>query len=148
VGVVSAWWWSWLLTAVGVTGFVLAGRKVWWAWYVNIACQFLWLAYALITEQYGFIVASGVYFVVFTRNAVRWTREQFAKPCWSCGEVIPGTCGCDPELKGAAGERQRQIEHFKECDCHDSWDQCPCADGGHPADRPCGCCPLGTGLCG
>lgn len=75
----SAWWWSWLLTAVGVTGFVLAGRKVWWAWYVNIACQFLWLAYALITAQYGFIVASGVYFVVFTRNAIRWTREHRAE---------------------------------------------------------------------
>lgn len=70
------WWWSWLLTAVGVCGFILAGRKVWWAWYVNIACQFLWLAYAVITAQYGFIVASCVYFVVFTRNAIRWTRER------------------------------------------------------------------------
>jgi len=39
-------------------------------------------------------------------------------------------------------------EHFKTCLCHDSWDQCPCADGGHPADHSCGCCPLGTGLCG
>jgi len=40
------------------------------------------------------------------------------------------------------------IEHFKTCDCHDSWDQCPCAEGGHPVDGSCGCCPLGTGLCG
>lgn len=72
----GAWWWSWLLTAVGVTGFVLAGRKVWWAWYVNLACQGLWLTYALVTSQYGFIVASGIYVVVFTRNAIRWTREH------------------------------------------------------------------------
>ena len=77
--VMSAWWWSWLLTAVGVTGFVLAGRKVWWAWYVNIGCQFLWLAYALVTEQYGFIVASCVYFVVFTKNAIRWTADHRAE---------------------------------------------------------------------
>lgn len=40
------------------------------------------------------------------------------------------------------------IEHFKVCDCHDSWDQCPCGDGGHPADGSCGCCPFGIGLCG
>ena len=39
-------------------------------------------------------------------------------------------------------------EHFKTCDCHDSWDQCPCAEGGHPLDRDCGCCPLGAGICG
>lgn len=71
-------YWSWLLTAVGVTGFILAGRKVWWAWYVNLACQGLWLAYALATHQYGFIVASAVYTVVFTRNAVAWTREHHA----------------------------------------------------------------------
>ena len=28
-------YWSWLLTAVGLTCFWLAGRKVWWAWYVR-----------------------------------------------------------------------------------------------------------------
>ena len=39
-------YWSWLLTAVGLTCFWLAGRKVWWAWYVGIAGQALWLAYS------------------------------------------------------------------------------------------------------
>lgn len=68
--------WSWLLTIVGVTGFILAGRKVWWAWYINLACQILWFAYAIVTAQYGFIVAALVYSVVFTQNAVKWTRER------------------------------------------------------------------------
>jgi hypothetical protein len=68
--------WSWLLTAVGVAGFVLVGRKIWWSWYVNIGCQFLWLAYALSTHQYGFVVGSAVYFGVFARNAQRWTAEH------------------------------------------------------------------------
>lgn len=72
--------WSWILTAVGLTGFVLAGRKVWWAWYVNLACQGLWFAYALVTEQFGFIVASVVYTFVFAQNAVRWTRERHVIP--------------------------------------------------------------------
>ena len=73
------WAWSWLLTAVGLTGFVLAGKKIWWCWYVNLACQGLWLAYALATKQYGFIVASAVYTVVFAQNARRWTQEHRAE---------------------------------------------------------------------
>lgn len=71
-----AWWWSWLLTVVGVTGFVLAARRVWWAWYVNLGCQGLWVAYALVTEQPGFIAASAVYTAVFAHNAAKWTRDH------------------------------------------------------------------------
>lgn len=70
------WYWSWILTIVGVTGFYFVAQKKWWAWFINIGCQFLWLAYALITEQYGFIAASAIYFVVFSRNAYKWTREH------------------------------------------------------------------------
>ncbi len=70
-------WWSWALTIVGVTGFFLAGKKVWWCWYINIACQFLWLAYALVTEQYGFLVGVVVYSIVFIKNAKSWTEEHF-----------------------------------------------------------------------
>ena len=68
--------WSWLLTAVGLTGFIFVGRKAWWAWYINIACQVLWFVYALVSEQYGFLVAALAYTVVFTRNANRWTIEH------------------------------------------------------------------------
>ena len=72
------WYWSWVLTAVGLTGFILAGRKIWWAWHINIACQVLWFTYAIVTEQYGFVVAALVYTVVFTQNATRWTKERNA----------------------------------------------------------------------
>jgi hypothetical protein len=74
----DGWYWSWVLTSIGLAGFWLAGRRVWWCWYVNIACQGLWFAYAIITDQWGFIVASLVYTVVFTQNAIRWTREHKA----------------------------------------------------------------------
>lgn len=69
-------WWSWALTLIGVSGFWLAGRKVWWAWYVNIANQALWLAYALTTQQWGFLLGIPVYLAVFVPNALRWTREH------------------------------------------------------------------------
>lgn len=69
-------YWSWLLTAVGLTGFILAGKKVWWCWYINIGCQVLWFAYAIVTDQYGFIVAALAYTFVFTKNAIAWTKER------------------------------------------------------------------------
>jgi hypothetical protein len=67
---------SWVVTVVGVTGFVLAGKKVWWAWYVNIGCQALWVTYALVTHQWAFIIASTIYTLTFTKNAIAWTREH------------------------------------------------------------------------
>jgi len=72
--------WSWVLSIVGLAGFFLAGKKVWWAWYVNIANQVLWTAYALIAEQWGFLVGTVFYFVVFTRNAYLWTKEHKSRP--------------------------------------------------------------------
>ena len=68
--------WSWVLSLIGVAGFWLAGRKVWWCWYVNIANQIIWTAYALITEQWGFLVGVAVYSWVFIGNAAKWTREH------------------------------------------------------------------------
>ena len=68
--------WSWSLTAVGVTGLWIAGRGYWWAWLIGLAAQVLWLAYALTTEQYGFIVSAFAYGFVYARNARRWWSEQ------------------------------------------------------------------------
>lgn len=68
--------WSWALTAVGVTCFFLAGRKVWWTWYVGLGGQVLWLIYAIVTRQYGFLVGTAAYSWVYVQNAVRWTREH------------------------------------------------------------------------
>lgn len=69
-------WWSWALTAGGLATFVLAGKKVWWAWYVGMAGQFLWLAYSLITAQWGFLVGVVAYSAVYVRNAYLWTKEH------------------------------------------------------------------------
>lgn len=69
-------WFSWALSVGGLIGFFLAGRKVWWAWYVNIANQVLWTFYAFATEQWGFLAATGFYMYVFSRNAYLWTKEH------------------------------------------------------------------------
>jgi hypothetical protein len=68
--------WSWVLTFIGVSGFYLAGRKIWWAWYINIANQTIWAAYAVVTHQWGFLAGIPVYLLVFIPNAIRWTKER------------------------------------------------------------------------
>lgn len=73
--------WSWVLTLIGVSGFWLAGRKVWWAWYINIANQAIWTAYAFVTRQWGFLLGVPIYLAVFVPNAIRWTREHRSAAC-------------------------------------------------------------------
>ncbi|AWN03525.1 hypothetical protein PBI_HYPERION_7 [Microbacterium phage Hyperion] len=76
--------WSWLLTIVGATCFYLAGglngRKVWWAWYIGLFAQALWLTYALLDLEHrmGFLVGVALYGFVYVRNCVNWTREHRA----------------------------------------------------------------------
>lgn len=68
---------SWIVTILGLVGFWLAGKKVWWCWYVNIANQLAWVIFALITDYYAFLLGTAFYFVVFSRNAWLWTTEHF-----------------------------------------------------------------------
>lgn len=71
-----AWWWSWLLTAIGVTGLYFAGKKRPWAWLIGLGAQFLWAAYAIVTDQWGFLVSAAAYGWVYARNARLWMRQD------------------------------------------------------------------------
>lgn len=68
--------WSWVLTTIGLAGFFLAGKKIWWCWYVNIFNQILWLTYSIVTQQWGFLVGTVAYTIVFTKNAIEWTKNR------------------------------------------------------------------------
>jgi hypothetical protein len=70
------WWWSWLLTAVGVAGLWLAGSKRNIGWLIGLAAQGLWVAYALATRQYGFLVSAACYATVYFRNWYRWNKAS------------------------------------------------------------------------
>jgi len=69
-------WWSWLLTAVGVTGLYFAGRKRSLGWAIGLGAQVLWVAYALTTDQYGFLVSAGAYGWIYAKNLRAWRAEQ------------------------------------------------------------------------
>jgi hypothetical protein len=73
-------YWSWIVTIIGLIGFYLAGRKIWWSWYINIANQLLWTIFAVATEQWGFLLGVPLYLFVFIKNAYSWTKEHYESP--------------------------------------------------------------------
>lgn len=71
-----AWWWSWLLMVVGVTGMFLAGRRRWEGWAIGLVSELLWLLYAWDTKQWGFVPFALAYAAVYARNAISWRGSQ------------------------------------------------------------------------
>lgn len=69
-------WWSWILTAIGISGLWAVGSKKAWGWFVGISAQVLWVAYSLATEQYGFLVSALAYGTVYVRNYLSWRESR------------------------------------------------------------------------
>jgi hypothetical protein len=68
------WWWSWLLMTLGITGLWLAGSKDKTGWLISLFAQVLWIIYAIVSEQYGFIVSALAYSFVYLRNFKKWVN--------------------------------------------------------------------------
>lgn len=69
-------WWSIALAAVGILGIYLAGKKNLWGWAVGVGAQLLWIVYAIVTGQWGFILSALAYGWVYGLNWWRWARER------------------------------------------------------------------------
>ena len=69
-------WWSYTLAAIGVFGLWLTGRKLWQGFAVGVAVQFLWIAYAIVTEQWGFIGSALAFGWMNAWNLRKWLRER------------------------------------------------------------------------
>ena len=73
--------WSYILTAIGVFGLWLAGRKDWRGWLVGLSAQGVWLAYAVATQQWGFILSAFAYGWVYALNIWRMRRKSPKGAC-------------------------------------------------------------------
>jgi hypothetical protein len=69
-------YWSWILAVIGVAGIYFVGRKTLWGWFVLLFNEIVWVAYALITEQYGFIVSAVAYAAVYIRSYLHWKSDE------------------------------------------------------------------------
>lgn len=69
-------YWSWILAAIGVTGIYVVGKKNMWGWLVLCVNECIWIAYALATKQYGFIVMALSYAAVYIKSYIQWRKEE------------------------------------------------------------------------
>lgn len=69
-------WWSISLAAIGILGIWLAGRKNLWGWAVGVLAQVLWMVYAIVTQQWGFILSALAYGWIYGLNWWKWAREH------------------------------------------------------------------------
>jgi hypothetical protein len=68
-------YWSYVLAAIGVVGIFFVGRKHRWAWLWLIFNECLWIIYAVVTNQYGFIFAAVAYTLVYIKSFMSWKSE-------------------------------------------------------------------------
>lgn len=68
--------WSVGLAAIGITGLILAGRYNLWGWFVGFVAQFLWIAFGILSGQYGFILSGIAYGAVYARNFWLWRERE------------------------------------------------------------------------
>ena len=72
--------WSFALTAVGLVGLWLTGLKNRWGFAVGVLAQVMWFTYAVVTQQWGFIASCILFGFLYSRNFIRWSREEAAAP--------------------------------------------------------------------
>jgi hypothetical protein len=65
-----------VLSVIGVAGMLVIGAGRWWGWLIALANECLWLVFAVLTKQYGFIIGAAVYGTVNTYNALRWRQNH------------------------------------------------------------------------
>jgi hypothetical protein len=67
--------WSISLAAIGILGIYLAGNKSPLGWAVSFSAQAMWIVFAIVTAQYGFILSALAYGWVYGRNYLRWRKD-------------------------------------------------------------------------
>lgn len=73
-------WWSFALTAVGVLGIYISGKKNYWGWGIGLGAQVLWFIYAIATQQWGFIISCFAYGYVYAKNFRKWRKDAAKLP--------------------------------------------------------------------
>jgi len=64
--------WSFGLAAIGLLGLYVSSRGDARGFLFGVVAQMLWIAYAVDTGQYGFLITAGAYGLLYVRNYQRW----------------------------------------------------------------------------
>jgi hypothetical protein len=115
-------YWGWILSLLGLAGFYVTGKKIWWGWWLNVGAQAVWYAYAIATQQWGFLVMTTMYTFMFTKNALAWTKEHRSEnEGWDFNEYthLQERLGSDMERERVEGEgEEKEHRHQFVVDLH------------------------------
>jgi hypothetical protein len=75
---------SWCLAPFGLLGMYIVGLKRRWGWVVSMITQSLWATYAIGTGQYGFLIGTVSYFIVYLKNWLGWKAPAAGPLCPRC----------------------------------------------------------------
>lgn len=99
--------WSWILAAIGICGIFLVGRKTIWGWLILCVNECLWIAYALATDQYGFIAMALAYAAIYIKSFIHWRNDDAISEAKSAAEE--GHIQSVPDINKLM-EKQRDFE--------------------------------------
>ncbi|HEY5985990.1 MAG TPA: hypothetical protein VIV12_06325, partial [Streptosporangiaceae bacterium] len=70
--------WSWGLASLGVFALYLITHKRTRTagWATALGIQVLWVTYAVVTRQWGFIASAVAYGTMYGKNLFAWRRES------------------------------------------------------------------------
>ena len=67
--------WGFILTAMGLLAMWLVPKRPKLGWSIGIASEVVWLAFALATDQPGFVIGAVLYGIVYGRNLWKCCRK-------------------------------------------------------------------------
>jgi len=67
---------SYCLAPFGLLGMAVVGRKKTWGWLLSMSTQVLWATYAVGTGQFGFLLGTVSYFVIYLKSWLKWRRDD------------------------------------------------------------------------
>lgn len=69
-------WWSIFLTIVAISCTAAIIYKKWWGFGLGLFQQVLWVVYAIITKQYGFLASAIVFTILNFVGLRKWKAER------------------------------------------------------------------------
>lgn len=69
-----------ILSAITIYMFILAGNKSKYAWLVGLGNQGLWLTWIIISQTWGLLPMNIALWIVYYRNNLKWRRDNDLRP--------------------------------------------------------------------
>ena len=66
----------WILSAITIYMFSLAGDKNKWTWLVGLTNQGLWLTWILLSSTWGLLPMNIALWVIYARNHIKWNNKE------------------------------------------------------------------------